>query len=102
MNRDDENNRQRKVDINHQNASNTRSTVLMRTVTDTKFSKLNRWNELFYKIKSIDVFGRPIAFTYEYEETYKTIEGAVLTIMIMVTMIAITGLYLQNMLNRTE
>jgi hypothetical protein len=74
----------------------------MRKVTDTKFSQLSKWSEIMHRVKQIDLFGRPIGLTYQYEETFKTVEGAILTIMIMMAMISVTGIYFHNMINRTE
>ena len=48
------------------------------------------------------MFGRPISFTYQYDETFKTLEGAVLTFLIFTAMIIIGGIYLRNVVNRTE
>ena len=79
-----------------------RQTVLMRTVTDIKFSKMNRWNSIREGFRKIDMFGRGINFTYKYEQTFKTMEGAILTSLILMGMLIITAIYFQNMINRTE
>jgi hypothetical protein len=76
--------------------------VLMRRVTDIKYSKLSNWRLLKQKFKLIDVFGNQINFTHKYKDTFKTMEGAILTALIYCALIVVSGLYIQNMIRRTE
>ena len=48
------------------------------------------------------MFGSQINFTHKYKDTFKTIEGAVLTFLIYLALIVVGGLYVQNMVKRTE
>lgn len=76
--------------------------VLMRRVTDIKYSKLSNWRLFKQKFKVIDMFGSQINFTHKYKDTFKTMEGAVLTFLIYLALIVVGGLYVQNMVRRTE
>ena len=76
--------------------------VLMRRVTDTKYSRLNRWRLFKKKFKVIDMFGNYKNFTHKYKDTFKTMEGAILTMLIFMALIIVGGIYLSNMLSRTE
>ena len=74
----------------------------MRKVTDRKYSKFNPWAQFLDKMKSLDMFGLSINFTYENQQKYNTLEGACLTIFIVLAMIIISGIYFNNVINRTE
>jgi hypothetical protein len=74
----------------------------MNRVTDIKFSKLSGWRLFKQKFKVIDMFGSQINFTHKYKDTFKTTEGAVLTLLIYIALTIVAGLYLQNMVRRTE
>lgn len=74
----------------------------MRRVTDTKYSKLSRWRVLRQKFKLIDMFGSQINFTHKYKDTFKTMEGAILTLLIFLALAIIAGIYLHNMVKRSE
>ena len=75
---------------------------LMREASDHKFLKLSKWSSFMHKLKSIDMFGKPISFTYQYEETFQTLEGAIFTFLIFAALIIIGGIYLSNVVNKTE
>lgn len=74
----------------------------MRKVSDIKYSKVSGWRLFKQKFKVIDMFGNQINFTHKYKDTFKTTEGAVLTLMIYIALIIVAGLYLQNMVRWTE
>ena len=74
----------------------------MHSVTDTKFAQLSIWTRAHNKFKRIDLFGRNVGFTYEYNETFKTLEGAILTILILMAMLAVSLIYFFNVIYRTE
>ncbi len=74
----------------------------MRRVTDIKYSKLSRWRICKKRFKVIDMFGSQIMFTHKYKDTFKTMEGAILTFFIYLALTIVAGLYLQNMMTRTE
>jgi hypothetical protein len=76
--------------------------VLMNRVSDTKFSKLSKWRALRLHFKKIDMFGTQINFTHKYKDTFKTMEGAVLTLLIFMALAIIAGIYLYNMVTRNE
>ena len=76
--------------------------VLMRRVTDIKYSKLSNWRICKKKFKVIDMFGSQINFTHKYKDTFKTMEGALLTLLIYIALTVVAGLYVQNMYRRTE
>lgn len=50
----------------------------------------------------IDLFGSQINFTHKYKDTFKTMEGAILTLLIFMALIIVSGIYLNNMVSRTE
>jgi|LauGreDrversion4_2_1035121.scaffolds.fasta_scaffold56534_3 hypothetical protein len=76
--------------------------VLMRRVTDIKYSKLSTWRIWKKKFKVIDMFGSQIMFTHKYKDTFKTMEGAILTLLIYIALTVVAGIYMQNMVRRTE
>ena len=57
---------------------------------------------MLQKFKCIDMFGKPISFTFNYEETFQTLEGAIFTFLIFTAMIIIGGIYLSNVVNKTN
>lgn len=76
--------------------------VLMRRVSDTKYTKLSRWRVLRTNFRKIDMFGNQINFTHKYQDTFKTMEGAILTMLIFMALAIVAGLYLNNMVKRSE
>ncbi|TNV84198.1 hypothetical protein FGO68_gene7891 [Halteria grandinella] len=85
-----------------QNNDKIKQAVLMRHVTDRKFTKLNRWAQFKENFKLIDLFGSQINFTYTYQETYKTLEGALLTLIIVLILLVITLTQFASMAQKTE
>ena len=77
-------------------------TRLIRRPTEIKYIILNKWQQFWEKIRKIDCFGQPIHFTYEQEEFYKTNYGGILTIAIVAAIIIIGGVYLKNIVNKSE
>ena len=41
-------------------------------------------------------------FTHKYKDTFKTMEGAILTLLIYIALTVVAGIYMQNMMRRTE
>lgn len=76
--------------------------VLMRRVSDTKYTKLSKWRIFRTNFKKIDMFGSQINFTHKYQDTFKTMEGAILTMFIFMALAIVAGLYLSNMVKRSE
>lgn len=74
----------------------------MRHVTDRKFTKLNRWAQMKSNFKQIDLFGSQINFSYSYQETYKTTEGAILTVVIVLILLIITSIQFASMVTKQE
>lgn len=48
------------------------------------------------------MFGSQINFTHKYKDTFKTMEGAILTLLIFLALAIIAGIYLHNMVQRSE
>ena len=48
------------------------------------------------------MFGSQINFTHKYNDTFKTMEGAILTMLIFMALFIISVVYLRNMVFRTE
>ena len=63
---------------------------------------LSKWKTLRRNFKLIDIFGNQISFSYNYNEIYKTYEGATMTVMIVLLLIVVTGIEFHNMIYRTE
>eukprot|EP00347_Sterkiella_histriomuscorum_P008160 403346153 len=54
------------------------------------------------KIRSIDMYGQPFQLTFKGEKTFKTMIGAVITMMVLVSMISYIGFKLNIMFNRSD
>jgi hypothetical protein len=63
---------------------------------------LSKWKTLRRNFKLIDIFGNQISFSYNYNEIYKTYEGATMTVIIVLLLIVVTGIEFHNMIYRTE
>ena len=48
------------------------------------------------------MFGSQINFTHKYHDTFKTMEGAILTVLIFMALAVVAGIYLNNMVQATE
>jgi hypothetical protein len=48
------------------------------------------------------MFGSTVNFTYDSDEVYKTHEGASVTVLIIITLLIVTGTQLKNMLSGSE
>lgn len=48
------------------------------------------------------MFGSQINFTHKYHDTFKTMEGAILTVLIFMALAVVAGIYINNMMNATE
>ena len=48
---------------------------------------LSKWKTLRRNFKLIDIFGNQISFSYNYNEIYKTYEGATMTVIIVLLLI---------------
>jgi hypothetical protein len=54
------------------------------------------------RFRYLDMFGTPVNFTYDTDEVYKTHEGATVTVLIVLTLLIVTGTQLKNMVSRSE
>ena len=74
----------------------------MRQVTDPKFTEPSRFSTLKNNFRKLDIFGSQVNFSYKYQETYKTMEGATMTVILVILMVAITASQFSDMINRTS
>lgn len=66
---------------------------------DVEFDKLGWLKDHF---RYLDMFGTTVNFTYDSDEVYKTHEGASVTVLIIITLLIVTGTQLKNMLSGSE
>jgi hypothetical protein len=63
---------------------------------------MTKWAWIKDRFRYIDLFGTSVNFTYDSDEVYKTHEGATVTLLIILALIAVTGTQLKNMINRSQ
>ncbi len=64
---------------------------LLRRPTSRKDVELDRWGWLKDHFRYLDMFGTTVNFTYDTDEVYKTHEGATVTVLIILTLLIVTG-----------
>lgn len=74
----------------------------MRQPTSKKDVEFSRVGWLKDRFRYLDMFGTPVNFTYDTDEVYKTHEGATVTVLIVLTLLIVTGTQLKNMVSRSE
>ena len=60
---------------------------------DIKKAKKKKWwkgQRLKSKFKELDLYGEQVALTYKGEGSFKTVPGAVTTLLVLITMLAFT------------
>lgn len=74
----------------------------MRQPTSKKDVEFSRVGWLKDRFRYLDMFGTTVNFTYDTDEVYKTHEGATVTVLIVLTLLIVTGTQLKNMISRSE
>jgi len=64
---------------------------LIRRNTSRKEVQLGTWGWLKDRFRYLDIFGTAVNFTYDSDEVYKTHEGATVTVLIVLTLLIVTG-----------
>jgi hypothetical protein len=74
----------------------------MRRPSSRKDVEFDTFGWLKDHFRYLDMFGTTVNFTYDTDEVYKTHEGATVTVLIILTLLIVTGTQLKNMLSGSE
>ena len=88
---------QRKKKFHQDSAEKT--TSVQRTAKETMFQRLGK---VFDYVKDQDIFGQPIPLNYDGDDTFKTLPGGILSVVLLFFIVAYTSLKFNAMIRHED